>query len=456
MTRHPAELLDQAPPSDIDAEKGVLGSVMIDPGRLDDVVLVVGADDFSPTNATIFTAMMGLHNEGKRVDEKLLANRLKKANALEDIGGLVYLLDLVQAAPIAANAVYYAKIVREKSMLRKLMYCGDEMAAEARRASAEPRDVLERAERRLSAILDDRGAGQTHDLNEVFAKAFASLQDRMERKSGGGQLTGYADLDEKLGGLHAGELSILAARPSMGKTALAINIAEYASCRECGTLFVSLEMSAEELGNRLLLSHSGVDSHLARNGLLSAADRRKMIEAAADMSKATLYIVDEPSIGMLEIARMARRIARKSGLGMIVIDYLQLIEPEDKRDVREQQVAQTARRLKALARELKVPVLCLSQLNRLADSSTNTKPRLSHLRESGAIEQDADVVLFIHRQEAFETDQQKVDAVRGQAEIYIAKNRNGPTGNINMVWRSHCMRFESAAAKYQKDAWEQR
>jgi len=451
----PVDFDELTPPRDLDAEKAVLGSILLAPDCLDDISLILVADDFTPANALIFTAMMSLHHEGKRVDSKLLANRLKKVNALDDVGGIGFLIELSQAAPIASNAVYYANIVRDKATLRSLLDCGLQMVQNAMHPASEPRETLERFERQLFAILDDRGAEKTKSLGEAFRAALASIEDRKERGAGGGQPTGFADLDNLLGGLHSGELTILAARTSMGKTAFAVQLATHVASRRVGTLFASLEMSAAELAERMVICQAGVDSHHVRNGLLNADERRRLVQASAELAHATMTIADQPTMGLMEIAAHARRQARKTDLGLVVIDYLQLLEPEDRREIREQQVAGMTRRLKALARELKIPVLCLAQLNRQADAGTNVRPRLSHLRESGAIEQDADVVLFLHRQEYFETDQAKIDAVHGQAEVIVAKHRNGPTGIVPMTWRGDCMRFENAARTRQRDVYEQ-
>jgi replicative DNA helicase len=264
----------------------------------------------------------------------------------------------------------------------------------------------------------------------------------------GGIETGFTDFDTLTGGMHDSELIILAARPSMGKTALAMNIAEHVSLASKNTtLFVSLEMSSLELGDRLLCSAARVNGHRLRNGTISNDDRRKLIEKAAEISLAPLFVDDTPSRTMTEIAAAARRLKRRNQLGLVVIDYLQLIEPDNPKDPRQEQVAKIARRLKGMARELKVPVLCLAQLNRQAEISRDSKPRLSHLRESGAIEQDADVVMFVHREEYYCTNEEDRARVAGQAEIIIAKQRNGPIGEVKLHWQHEFTRFDNAAYK---------
>jgi replicative DNA helicase len=278
-------------------------------------------------------------------------------------------------------------------------------------------------------------------------RALERLDQRMKgTHTAGGIFTGYTDLDEITGGLHDSELIILAARPSMGKTAFAMNIAEHAAVVEKKpVLFVSLEMSALELADRLLCSAARVNGHRLRNGTISNDDRRKLMEKATQISSCKLFVDDTPSRTMTEIAANARRLKRKDGLALIVIDYLQLIEPDNPKDQRQEQVAKIARRLKILARELAVPVICLAQLNRQAEVSRDNKPRLSHLRESGAIEQDADVVMFVHREEYYAGNEEEKARVSGQAEIIVAKQRNGPVGEIKLTWLRDFTRFENAA-----------
>ncbi len=262
----------------------------------------------------------------------------------------------------------------------------------------------------------------------------------------GGMPTGITDLDSLIGGLHESELVIIAGRPSMGKTALAANIADHVAI-ETGqtTLFVSLEMSRLELAERMLCSHGRINGHKLRNGFISPMDRKKLVEASSNMSKAPLFIDDSPSRTMTEISATSRRLKRREGLKLIVIDYLQLIDPDNSKDPRQEQVAKIARRLKGLARELKVPVICLAQLNRQAEVTRDNRPRLSHLRESGAIEQDADVVMFVHRDEYYQTNDEDKARFAGQADIIIAKQRNGPVGDVKVAWQQDYTRFENLA-----------
>jgi replicative DNA helicase len=373
-----AELLDRAPPHSLEAEKGVLGSLMLDPRMCDEVAMVLRPEEFyAPSHRKLFEIMMDMHNAGKQIDPMLLLDRLKSQGELEVLGGASFLLDIQESVPTAANAVWYGEIIRDKAVVRELIHASTEI----------------------------------------------------------------------LRGLHNSELVILAARPSMGKTALAANIAENIAMgdEKRPVLFVSLEMSRLELAERMLCSRGRINGHNLRNGMLSSGDRKKLIEASSDLSQAPIFIDDSPSRTVTEIAATARRLKRRDGLNLIVIDYLQLIEPDNAKDARQEQVSKIARRLKGMARELKVPVLCLSQLNRQAEASKDNRPKLSHLRESGAIEQDADVVMFVHRDEYYMSNEEEKAKVAGKADIIIAKQRNGPIGDVKVKWEGQFTKFVNLA-----------
>jgi replicative DNA helicase len=445
-----ADTLDRQPPRSHEAERAVLGSILLLPETCDDVALLIRPDDFfDPAHQTLFKNILGLHDKGRGIDPMLLVEQLKTSGELELVGGPAYLAEIARAVPTAAHAEYYARIVREKAMVRSLIFSSTDILRDAYDETIDPREMLSRAEEKIFAILDEKSTNSISSLREVLEESILRIDARMKQDAAfGGLSTGLVDFDSMTGGLHRSELIILAARPSMGKTALAMNIAEHAALEEQSpTLFVSLEMAAIELGDRLLCSVSRVNSSRLRNGTITNDDRRKLMEKAAEISQAPLFVDDSPSRTMTEIAAAARRIKRRDGLGLIVIDYLQLIEPDNPRDPRQEQVSKIARRLKGLARELDVPVLCLSQLNRQAEASKDNKPKLSHLRESGAIEQDADVVMFVHREEYYQTNDEDRERVAGEAELIIAKQRNGPIGDVKMTWLRDFTRFESAAPK---------
>ena len=442
-----SEILDRLPPQNLEAEKGVLGSLLLDPQMCDEVILVLQADDFyADANQKLYRHLVALHDEGKRIDTTLLVERLRHAGELEAIGGAEYLAEVLHSVPYAANALHYAEIVRQKAILRALIHVSTEILREAWDPGMEVRDVINQAEEKIFAVRDRRSTDQVTDIHDVLVEAFARIDARLEHGEGGGTPTGFKDLDALTGGMHGSELVILAARPSMGKTALAMNMAEYIAI-EAGvpTLFVSLEMARLELAQRLLCSQGRIDANKFRSGFLSGDDRKKLIEASAKLGKAPIFIDDTPARTVTEIAACARRLKRKHNLGLIVIDYLQLIQPDDPRDPRQEQVAKMARRLKVLARELSLPVLCLSQLNRQVEAGKEGhRPKLSHLRESGAIEQDADVVMFIHREEMYYSKEEAQERnLCGLADLFVEKQRNGPTGDIKLAWLDKFTRFEN-------------
>ncbi|MFV1965600.1 MAG: replicative DNA helicase [Pirellulaceae bacterium] len=444
----PSEILDRVPPYNLEAEAGVLGSIILNPDVCDDVALILRPDDFyDDANRRLFGHMLAMHDAGQKLDPTLLVNRLKTAGDYERIGGEAYLARTFQAVPNYSHASYYARIVREKSTYRSLIDASTEILRDAYEESMEAVHLLSQAEQRVFAILDDRASSSISTIRDVLHEAMDRIDARMKGEHAqGGVETGFSDLDYLLGGLHDSELIVLAARPSMGKTALAMNIAENVILKSgVPTLFVSLEMSSIELADRLLCSVARVNGHRLRNGTISNDDRSRLIEKASEISQAPLFVDDSPSRTVTEIAAAARRIRRREGrLGLIVVDYLQLIEPDNQKDPRQEQVARIARRLKGLAREMKVPVLCIAQLNRQAEDSKDHRPRLSHLRESGAIEQDADVVMFVHREEYFRRGEEQ-QQVAGQAEVIVAKQRNGPVGDVELVWRKEFTRFEDKA-----------
>lgn len=439
-----ANLLERKPPSDVQAEQAVLGSAMILPELIDDLCGLIRAEDFfDPAHGEIFRHMLELYDRKQTIDLLLLAKQI--GPALERLGGEAYLAEIAHATPTASNGMYYANIVREHSVRRGMIAAGVDIT----RMGWEDGDVSElvaRAEETVLTALEQPQAATSVAIREVLADAISSLDSRKAGESSGVP-TGYPDADKALSGLCKSHLIILAARPSMGKSALAMNLAENIADAGKSVLFVSLEMNREELGNRLLSSRARVPLHRMRNGTFDSDDMRKILEAAAEIDRMKLFITDRSGMRVNEIAALARRTKRRQGLDLLVIDYLQLIEPSDQRAPREQQVSQISRRLKGIARELDVPVLCMAQLNRQTEAARDNRPRLSHLRESGAIEQDADEVLFIHRPEYYMTAKEIDDQnAAGKALLIIAKQRSGPLEDIPLTWFKEIVRFESAAA----------
>ncbi len=441
--------IDRQAPASLEAELGVLSSILLLPEVCDDVALTLHKEDFyDPAHATLYEHMLEMHDTGKKIDMMLLVESLKKESDYEAIGGAAYLAQVVNAAPNAAHAVYYARIVRNKATYRALIEASTDILRDAYEETGEARDMLSQAEQKIFSILDNRGSYSVSGISEVVNAALDRIDARMRGEhASNGVETGFTEFDAMTGGLHGSELIVLAARPSMGKTALAMNIAEHASLvGRVPTLFISLEMAAIELADRLLCSVARVNGHRLRNGTISNDDRKQLVAKAADISQAPLYIDDSPSRTVTEIAAAARRIKRreKDGLGLIVIDYLQLLEPDNPRDPRQEQVAKMTRRLKGLAREMNVPILCLAQLNRQSEAGKDNIPKLSHLRESGAIEQDADVVMFVHREEYYHRGEE-AEQYAGLAQIIIGKQRNGPVGEVELVWHKDFTRFENKA-----------
>jgi replicative DNA helicase len=444
------EILDRAPPCDVSAEMGVLGSILLLPDVANDLALVLRADDFyDDANRKLYQHMMQMFDSGQKIDVMLLVHKLKQAGDYELIGGSAYLAKLANSVANAAHAVYYAEIVRSKATFRKLIEASTTILRDCYEEAYEAKELLSQAEQRVFRIQDERSSQSADSISDLLTKALERIDARLQgTHTDGGVETHFRDYDAMSGGLHNGELVILAARPSMGKTAFAMNVAEnVVLLGNAPVLFVSLEMSGIELADRLLCSVARVNGHQLRNGTISQEDRKRLVQKAMEISNAPLYVDDSPSRTVSEVAAVARRIRqREKRLGLIVIDYLQLIEPDNPKDPRQEQVAKIARRLKGMARELQVPVLCLAQLNRQAEEGKDHRPRLSHLRESGAIEQDADVVMFVHREEYYHRGDEAAQYA-GQAEIIIAKQRAGPVGEVELTWQKEFTRFGDKAAE---------
>lgn len=454
-----ASLIGRSPPYDLMAEKAVLGCVLLNSDCLNELTLILRPDDFyDDAHRILYQAMSGLYDSGKRVDIALLVNQLKSTDQFDLIGGAPYLADLAHSIPNAAHSIYYAEIVQSKAVVRRLIEASTKILQNAYDTTIDSKELLANAEQEIFQIQDERSSNQAQSVSAILKESLERIDSRMQGEQlASGVMTHFRDFDTMTGGLHNGELVILAARPSMGKTAFAMNIAEQVAMKEqAPTLFVSLEMNSIELVDRLLCSIARVNGSRMRVGTITHEEQQRLIKNAAEISVAPLYIDDSPSRTVSEIAAVARRISKmenqKTGkkLGLIVIDYLQLIEPDNSKDQRQEQVAKIARKLKMLAREQNVPVLCLSQLNRQAEDSKDHRPRLSHLRESGAIEQDADVVMFIHREEYYHKPDKAVEFA-GQAQVIIAKQRNGPIGDVDLVWEKNFTRFLNKAAEYHND-----
>jgi replicative DNA helicase len=447
----PDPKLDRLPPHSRDAEVGVLGGILRDPDVLSSVIQIIRADNFYfDAHQKTFQAILDLYNDNQPIDLVLLFERLHKNKQLEDVGGREYLAQLWESVPTGANAEYHAKLVRDAAMIRSLIHSGNEILRDAYDHSQQADELVASAERKIMEIAKAAMIGETKTLSEVVQEAFLRIDSRVgkENLSISGIPCGFADLDNLTAGLQNSELVIVAARPSVGKTSFALNIIRHVIVEERHpVLFFSLEMARIELAERLLACQARVDSHKIRKGHLNSDDIQKLMDAGDVLRRGKLYIDDTPQRTMLQIAATARRLMKKEekagGLKLVVIDYLQLIEPENRRDPRQEQVAQISRRLKFLARDLNIPVMALAQVNRASEDRQDHKPRLSDLRESGSIEQDADTVVMLHRPGLFDKSDERADKV---LDVIIAKQRNGPTGEITLTYLKQYMRFENYIA----------
>ena len=373
-----SEILQRQPPYELEAEMGVIGSILLMPDICDEIASLKADDFYDDANRMIYTHLRNMYDTGEKIDVTLLVSRMRTAGEFEKAGGAAYLGKLSGSVANAAHAVFYAEIVTEKAVYRRLIESSTEILRDAYEQSSTAKELCSQAEQKVFAIMDGRSSSAVSSISDVLHQSMDRMEARMrDDYDEGGVETGLTDFDQMTGGVHPGALIILAARPAMGKTALAMNIAENVSLRQNSpVLFVSLEMSSIELADRLLCSIARVNGHKLRAGAIRSEDRDRLVLKAGELSQAPLFIDDSPSRTVSEIGAAARRIKRREeGLGMIVIDYLQLIEPDNSRDPRQEQVAKIARRLKGLARELDVPVLCLSQLNRQAEEGKDHRPK---------------------------------------------------------------------------------
>lgn len=440
----PQELtLEKLPPQNIEAEMAVLGSMLIDDEAIAQAIEVLNPDCFyKDSHRRIFDCILSLFNQNKAVDIITICDELKKQDLLEQVDGPGYVASLVNTVPTSANILHYALIVREKATLRALINNATRIISDAYNVEGDADQVLDNAERLIFEIRDRPGrASSVVPLKEIIKDSIETIDKLYQKKAHvTGIPTGYVDFDIKTAGLQPSDLIIVAGRPSMGKSAFVIGIVEYAAVVEkIPTAFFSLEMSKEQLVQRLLCSHARVDAHKVRTGFLSVSDWPKLTAAAGKLSEAPIYIDDTPAISAMELRAKARRIKAQYDVKLLVLDYLQLMRGGSKIENRQQEISDISRSLKALARELNIPVIAISQLSRAVESRTDHRPQLSDLRESGAIEQDADVVALLLREEYYNPTEEN----KGLTEINIAKQRNGPVGNFNLAFIREYTRFEN-------------
>jgi len=436
----------KVPPQNLEAERAVLGAVLLDNEVVYSVMEILGPEAFyQEGHRIIFNAMLNLNERGEPIDLVTLTNRLRSDGLLEKIGGAAYLPSVADGVPTSAGAAHYARIVKEKSILRDLISTSSEIVEDCFDAPGDVDELIDDAERRIFQISERRIGAGFYSMKEIVKSSFKTIETLYERKEHvTGVPTGFKDIDELTSGLQPSDLIVVAGRPSMGKTALCLNIAQGAAgIHKLPVAIFSLEMAKEQLVTRMLCSEARIDAHRLRSGFLSDTDWPKLTRAAGHLSESPIYIDDSPAISVMEMRAKARRLKADKDLKLIIIDYMQLMRGRARIDSREQEISEISRSLKALAKELAIPVVALSQLNRAVENRQDKRPLLADLRESGAIEQDADVIIFIYRDEFYN----KASPEKGVAEIIVGKQRNGPVGTRKLTWLDKYTRFEDMSER---------
>lgn len=430
------------PPQNLEAEQAILGAVLLENGALNRVLEVIHPDDFyRESHKRIFNAILDLNERNESIDLITVTEHLRRKGELESVGGAAFLSALVESTPTAANVRQHARIVHEKALLRNLIHVATDIVSRGYEDSHSVADLLDQAEQGVFGISERKMRPSFTPVKEIVKTNFETIERLYERKEKiTGVASGFADLDDLTAGFQPSDLIVIAGRPSMGKTALALGIAQHVGVEKRGTSAVfSLEMSKEQLVMRMLCAEARVDSHKLRSGYLGRADWPRLTGAAGRLSEAKIFIDDTPALSVLEMRAKARRLKSENGLDLVVVDYLQLMRGRGDSDTREQEISEITRSLKALAKEVSVPVVALSQLSRAVENRTDKRPMLADLRESGAIEQDADVVIFIYREEAYHPTEEN----KGRADVIIGKQRNGPTGTVKLAFIERYTRFEN-------------
>ncbi len=440
----------------------LLGCMMLDHDCIGLVLQIIGAEEaerfYRPDHRLLFETLVGLYDTNKPIDLILLEEELNRRNLLDEIGGRDYLLELIDSVPSAANVEYYAGIVRDKAMLRDLIRATGEIMQSAYNGNELAQAILDDAERKLFDVTEQRVRNQAVSIKEFLAETFELLKSQQDVING--LPTGFRELDEMTGGFQFGDLIIIAARPSMGKTALGLSMLEHLGVDENGgkghpAVFFSMEMSRLQIVQRLLCSRARVDLTKLRKRRLSEPEKRRLTDAAGQMQESPIFLDDTPGMSVMEIRAKARRLKMLHDIQIVFVDYLQLMYDPAGKENRQQEIAAISRGLKALARELEIPVVALAQLNRQVEARGSNRPRMSDLRESGAIEQDADVVILLHREEYYQPDKNNIpEELKGKAELIIDKQRNGPTGSVNLHFTKEFTRFENSAQRYLREDHE--
>ena len=440
--------LGKIPPHDIDAEQAVLGSMLTDKDAVAEAIETLKEEDFyRDDNKAIFEAVLNLYSKSEPVDIITLKDELETMGKFEQVGGFEYLANLPDKVPTTANVQKYIKIVEEKSLLRNLIKTANEIIDLGYSSTEDVEDIMDNAERKIFDIMQRKSQKGYTPIKDVLVESFTKLEELYNRKQHiTGVPTGFVELDYKTAGLHGSELILVAARPAMGKTAFALNIAANAALRgNVPVAIFSLEMSKDQLVNRILCGEAMVDSNKVRTGKLEEDDWVKLAGAIGPLSEAEIYIDDTPGISIMEIRTKCRKLKMEKNIGLVVIDYLQLVQGSNKRSgSREQEISEISRSLKILAKEINVPVIALSQLSRAVEQRPDHRPMLSDLRESGAIEQDADIVMFLYRDDYYNKESEKKDI----AEVIIAKQRGGSTGTVELLWMGNYTKFVNLEKRF--------
>jgi replicative DNA helicase len=438
------KMLERLPPQDLEAEMAVLGSMLIEEDAITQAIEIITADQFyKDSHKKIYLALVGLFDSNKAADLVTLVDELRKRGQLDDVGGPAYLTSLTNVVPTAANIAHYAKIVKEKAVLRNLISAATQIITESYESQHDADNLVDKAESLVFEIASRKVQTRMVPLKEIIKDSIEAIDSLYQHKANvTGLPTGFFELDAMTAGLQSSDLVVVAGRPSMGKSALVSSIAEHLGITEKTPIAIfSLEMSKEQLVQRMLCSHARVDAHKVRTGFLAQQDWPRLTAAAGKLSEAPIYIDDSAALTILEIRAKARRLKVQYDIKLIIVDYLQLMQGPAGAENRQQEISEISKSLKALARELRVPVIAVSQLSRAVEGRSDHKPQLSDLRESGAIEQDADVVLLLLREEYYSPTEEN----KGLVELIIAKQRNGPTGTIKLAFIKEYARFENLA-----------
>ncbi len=433
------------PPNNIDAEKSVLGAILVSPDALIDIIDIIRPDDFyRKDHETIFSAMMDLFNANRPIDVVTVTEKLSSLGVLDKVGGIPYLGSLADEVPLASNAPQYASIVAEKALQRRLIKCAQDISKNAYEPEGDVSAALEFAEQSVLDVMQNRASKSYVQIKDVLPDVFTKLEEASKSRGISGIPTGFYDLDKMTAGLHDSDLVLVAGRPAMGKTAFMLNIARYAAVRERVPVAIfNLEMSKQQLATRMLSTESGVESEKLRNGDLADSDWTKIAEGMSVLSGAPIYFDDSTDVSVQSIRAKCRKLKMEKDIKLVFVDYLQLMQGRmGKSDSRAQEVGDISRSLKVMARELNVPVIVGSQVNRELEKRADKRPMLSDLRESGSIEQDADIVMFLYRDEVYNAETE----FKGVAEVIVAKHRNGATGTCNLIFDAEHSAFKNMSS----------